>query len=78
MILSQQTGESLNETRRKAKELYLEHQRAKIIKRMENAPKSEIQAVVRHIDGFLPCQSHGGKNFWLKVRLRLERIIEKK
>ena len=67
---------NLSQTREEAKQLYLKHQQEKVLNHLETADKSEMIAVIRHIDGFLKSTTPEGKIFWLKIREKLERFNE--
>ena len=68
---------NLTQQQQDAKQAYLNQQLEQTITHYENADKSERNAIIRHIDSFLPvAKSKDEKNFWLKVREKLERLNE--
>jgi hypothetical protein len=75
MIVTQQT-QTAEETRAAARELYLTHQRSKVVSRLKASDNEERLATIRQINGFLYTTSPQGRIFWLKVRREIERQIE--
>ena len=67
---------NLTQQQRDAKQAFLNQQLEQTIAHYENADKSERNAIIRHIDSFIPNEPKESKIFWLKVRLRLERLNE--
>ena len=65
---------NLTQTQKDAKEAYLNQCQERLLKMYNIACKNERQAVVRHINAFLPIVSEDEKIFWLKFISQMEKI----
>lgn len=66
----------LTETSTEAKQASLDEMVEQTLAQFENADTSEIKAAINNIDWWLNCDSSKWRIFWLKVRRKLERMIE--
>ena len=67
---------NLSQTQQEAKQAFLNRQQDEMLAMYQKADKSERNAVIRQIDGFLPVLTEEKKLFWLKFRRKLERLNE--
>jgi hypothetical protein len=69
--------DNLSQEKQRAKQEYLNRQRADMISRYKQADQTERTAIIRHVDSFLPVLSGDEKTFWLKFRRELEKLGER-
>ncbi len=68
---------NLTQTRKDAKQAYLDRQIEKMLAVYQTAAKSERSAIIRQMDSFLEVVPRDAKTFWLKFRRKLESQNEK-
>src|SRR5688500_249308 len=68
---------NLTQTQINAKEAYLNRQQEQMLAIYEKAEKSERNAIIKQIDGFLSVVSEDQRIFWLKFRRKLETLNER-
>jgi hypothetical protein len=68
---------NLSQNQMDVKQAYLNHQQEQILLLYQNAPRSERNAIIKHVDGFLSTCNPDEKRFWLKFRRKLEVMNEK-
>lgn len=69
---------NLTQTQQEAKNAYLNQQSEQMLALYQNADKSERNAIIKQIEGFLPVVNQEQKSFWLKFRRKLEILNEPK
>ena len=67
---------NLTQTQSDAKRAYLNKQLEQTVAHYEKADTSERTAIIKHIDSIITGEANESKNFWLKLRSRLERLNE--
>lgn len=67
---------NLSQTQQDAKQAYLNQQSEQMLALYQNADTSERNAIIGHIDSFLPIVSKYEKIFWLRFRRKLETLNE--
>ena len=67
---------NLSQAQQDVKQTFLNRQQDEMLAMYQKADKSERNAVIRQIDGFLPVLTEEKKLFWLKFRRKLERLNE--
>ena len=69
---------NLTQKQRDAKKAHLDNQTAQMMAQYEKADTGERNAIIKHIDSFLPItKSKDERIFWLRFREKLERLNEK-
>ncbi len=68
---------NLSQKQKDAKAAYLQNQLEKTIEVYASASTNERRAAIKHIDSFLETMSEDQKNFWLRLRQKLERMNER-
>jgi hypothetical protein len=68
---------NLTQTKKEAKEAFLNQQQEQMLSLYEKADTSERNAIIKHIGGFLSTCNREEKIFWLKFRRKLEVLNEK-
>ncbi len=68
---------NLTQQQRDAKQAHLNNQQEKMLAQYKKAATGERNAIIKHIDLFLPiAKSKDERIFWLKFRRKLERLNE--
>lgn len=67
---------NLSQTQQQAKQAFLNRQQDEMLAIYQKADRTERNAIIKQIDGFLSIVSQEQKLFWLKFRLKLERLNE--
>ena len=68
---------NLTQTRKDAKQAYLDRQIEKMLAVYQTVAKSEGSAIIRQIDSFLEVVPKDAKIFWLEFRRKLELLNKK-
>lgn len=68
--------DNLTQSQYKAKQAYLDNQREQMLDQYKNADANERAAIIRQIDSFFSVVPKDARIFWLKFRVKLERLNE--
>ena len=67
---------NLTQTQQEAKQAFLNRQQDEMLALYKQADKTERNAIIKQIDGFLSIVNQEKKSFWLKFRRKLEILNE--